>query len=354
LRSFIHQAPAERIVFGVGTIAEIGTELDQMSVTRAVVLSTRGHAQLAERVASLLGDRVVAQFHGAVPHTPVGVTEQVLEVVKNRQGDGVVSVGGGSTTGLGKAVTSRLGVQHLVVPTTYAGSELTPVLGETSGGEKTTRAGPDILPHTVIYDVQLTATLPWSVTVTSAVNAMAHSVEALYSKDATAQTDEMALQAIRSLVQGLHDLRNDLDSLDARCQLLYGAWLAGSCLGAVGMGLHHKLCHALGGTFNLPHAATHAVVLPHVMAYNEPAVPAAMSRIAEAIQGHPAPRAVQDLVRELDGPTSLREIGFAESDIGRAAELAAAHAYPNPREVTRAGIVWLLHQAYNGDPVQPS
>ncbi|MDQ1482965.1 MAG: maleylacetate reductase, partial [Actinomycetota bacterium] len=238
MRSFIHQAPAERIVFGVGTIAEIGTELDQMSVTRAVVLSTRGHAQLAERVASLLGDRVVAQFHGAVPHTPVGVTEQVLEVVKNRQGDGVVSVGGGSTTGLGKAVTSRLGVQHLVVPTTYAGSELTPVLGETSGGEKTTRAGPDILPHTVIYDVQLTATLPWSVTVTSAVNAMAHSVEALYSKDATAQTDEMALQAIRSLVQGLHDLRNDLDSLDARCQLLYGAWLAGSCLGAVGMGLH--------------------------------------------------------------------------------------------------------------------
>ena len=216
VRSFVHQAPAERIVFGVGTIATIGAELDRMKVARAVVLSTRGHADLAARVAGLLGHRAVGQFPGAVPHTPVEVTEQALEFVSGLRADAVVSVGGGSTTGLGKAVASRLGIQHLVVPTTYAGSELTPMLGETSGGEKTTRSGPEILPDTVIYDVQLTTTLPWSVTVTSAVNAMAHAVEALYSKDADDETDQWATQAIRSLVQGLHALRGDLDSLDAR------------------------------------------------------------------------------------------------------------------------------------------
>ena len=354
MRSFVHQAPAERIVFGVGTIAMIGAELDRMNAVRAVVLSTRGHADLAARVAGLLGHRAVGQFPGAVPHTPVEVTEQALDFVRGLRADAVVSVGGGSTTGLGKAVASRLSIQHLVVPTTYAGSELTPMLGETSGGEKTTRSGPEILPDTVIYDVQLTTTLPWSVTVTSAVNAMAHAVEALYSKDADDESDQWATQAIGSLVTGLHGLRGDPDSLDARSELLYGACLAGRCLGAVSMGLHHKLCHTLGGTFNLPHAATHTVVLPYAMAYNEPAAPAAMSRIAEAMRSDHAPTAVQSLVRELGGPTSLREIGFVEADIGRAADLAVARAYPNPREVTRSGITALLHHALNGTAVSPS
>ena len=354
MRSFVHQAPAERIVFGVGTIATIGAELDRMNAVRAVVLSTRGHADLAARVAGLLGQRAVGQFPGAAPHTPVEVTEQALEFVGGLRADAVVSVGGGSTTGLGKAVASRLGIQHLVVPTTYAGSELTPMLGETSGGEKTTRSGPEILPDTVIYDVQLTTTLPWSVTVTSAINAMAHAVEALYSKDADDESDQWATQAIGSLAQGLHALRGDLDNVDARTELLYGAWLAGRCLGAVSMGLHHKLCHTLGGAFNLPHAATHTVVLPYAMAYNEAAAPAAMSRIAESLQSEHAPTAVQSLIRDLGGPTSLREIGFAESDIGPAAERAVARAYPNPREVTLAGITALLRHALIGTVVSPS
>ena len=348
MRSFVHQAPAERIVFGVGTIASIGSELERMNATRAVVLSTRGHAELAERVAGLLGHCAVGQFNGAAPHTPIDVTERALEIVRGLRADAVVSVGGGSTTGLGKAVASRLGIRHLVVPTTYAGSELTPVLGETSGGEKTTRSGPEILPDTVVYDVQLTTTLPWSVTVQSAVNAMAHAVEALYSEDADDETDQWATLAIQSLVEGLRTLRSDLDSLDARSELLYGAWLAGRCLGAVGMGLHHKLCHTLGGTFNLPHAATHAVVLPYAMAYNELAAPSAMSRVAEAMQSDHAPTAVQSLVRALGGPASLREIGLADADVDRAADLAVARAYPNPRKVTRSGVTTLLHRALDG------
>ena len=354
MRSFIHEAPAQRIVFGAGTIATVGSELGRLKVTRAVVLSTPGHRQLAGRVADLLGECAVGQFHGAVPHTPVEVTEEALEFLRSRRGDAVVSIGGGSTTGLGKAVASRLGIQHLVIPTTYAGSELTPVLGETSGGEKTTRSGAEILPNTVIYDVQLTATLPWSVTVPSAINAIAHAVEALYSPDANDHTNGMVLQAVRSIDQGLRALHEDGEWVDARSELLYGAHLAGSCLGAVPMGLHHKLCHVLGGTFTLPHAPTHAVVLPYVMAYNEPAAPGVMSRIAEALDSDHAPRAVQFLIRDLGGPTALRDIGFASADIGRAAELAVSRPYPNPREVTLDGITQLLQQAFDGNPMPPA
>ena len=351
MRSFTDEAAAQRIIFGVGTVTAVSTELDRMNVTRAVVLSTRGHREVSRRVADLLGEHAVGQFHGAKPHTPVEVTEEALEFLRHRRGNAVVSVGGGTTTGLGKAVASRLGIQHLVIPTTYAGSELTPVLGETSGGEKATRSGPEILPNTVIYDVQLTATLPWSVTVPSAINAMAHAVEALYSPDANNPTDAMALGAVRSIHHGLRALQHDRENLDARGELLYGAYLAGKCLGAVAMGLHHKLCHVLGGSFNLPHAPTHAVVLPYVMAYNEAAALVAMNRIAEALDSDHAPSAVQSLVRDLGGPTALRDVGFASADIGRAAELATSRPYPNPREVTLDGIIQLLEHAFDGDPV---
>ena len=354
MRSFVHSAPAQRIVFGAGTIAEVGPELDRLNAGRALVLSTSGQAGLAGRLTELLGSRAVAEFAGAMPHTPVGVTEQAVAVAQDHRVDAVVAVGGGSTTGLSKAVAFRLGLRHLVLPTTYAGSEVTPVLGETSGGEKTTRSAPEILPDTVVYDVELTTTLPGAVSVTSAINALAHAVEALYANDATAETDDLAIEAVRSIVGGLPALGADLAGLDARADLLYGAWLAGRCLGAVGMGLHHKLCHTLGGTFDLPHAATHTVVLPYAMAYNAQAAPRAMSLIAAAIERDQAPSGVQALIRELGGPTSLREIGLASGDIDRAADLAVARAYPNPRELTRAGITELLQHAYAGDPIRPS
>lgn len=196
-----------------------------------------------------------------------------------------------------------------------------------------------------MYDVELTLTLPWSVTLTSAVNALAHAVEALYGAGASQESDERALAAIRSLASGLHALRGDHRSLEARAELLYGAWLAGRCLAEVGMGLHHKLCHTLGEAFDLPHAPTHAVVLPYAMAYNEPAVAVVMDRIAESLASHSAPRAVQSLVRELRGPTTLAKIGLAGGDL----DLAVARPYPNPRPVTRAGVLQLLQRAFSGE-----
>ncbi len=350
MRSFVRQTPTQRIVFGTGTFSLLSDEVDRLPASRVVVLSTRGQVRLAGRAADLLGARAVGRFPGAVPHTPVEVTEQAVDQVRVRRADAVVSVGGGSTTGLGKAVASRLGLAHLVVPTTYAGSELTPVLGETAGGEKTTSTGPEILPDAVLYDVELTTALPWSITLTSAVNAMAHAVEARYSPDATGETNQSADEAIRVLAGGLRAQRRDLGRLEARSDLLYGAFLGGTCLGAVGMGLHHKLCHVLGGTFDLPHAATHTVVLPYAMAYNEEAAPTAMRAIAAALSADHAPTAVQSLVRDLGGPTTLRALGLTEDDIPRAAKLAVRQRYPNPRPVTEAGVAELLQRALDGLP----
>jgi protocatechuate 3,4-dioxygenase beta subunit len=230
---------------------------------------------------------------------------------------------------------------------------VTPVVGETAGGTKTTRSAPAVLPRTVIYDVELTLGLPADLSVASGINALAHAVEALYSPDANPVTDSLALQAIGRLAGALPRIVATPSDVDARADALLAAWLAGTCLGTVGMGLHHKLCHTLGGAYRLPHAPTHTVLLPHAMAYNAPAVPEVMRRVAEALGVSDAPAGVYDLVASLDGPTSLRELGMAEADLGEAARLAAAAPYPNPREVTADGVAELLREAWHGRRPRP-
>ena len=351
MRSFeIDEAPA-RVVFGAGTVVRVGHELGRLGGKRALVLSTPGRARLAARVVDVLGDAAAGTFDGATMHTPVEVTERALAEVSAVDADSVVSVGGGSTTGLGKAIAVRTGLQHLVIPTTYAGSEVTPVLGETAGGEKLTRSAAGGPAGLVVYDVELTTTLPWQVTVTSAVNATAHAVEALYAPDRAAKTDDFASVAIAQIAVGLNRLTEDLDSLEARDDLMFGAWLAGRCLGTVGMGLHHKLCHTLGGSFGLPHAPTHTVVLPYVMSFNQQAASAAMNSVAGALHVADAPAGLQSLIRDWDGPTSLADLGFSPADIPEAAELATARPYPNPRQVRRDDVADLLTRATDGTPI---
>ena len=216
-------------------------------------------------------------------HTPVEVTELALAAMKDCDADCIVSLGGGSTTGLGKALALRTGVNQLCIPTTYAGSEMTPILGETKDGLKTTVRTNDVLPETVIYDVDLTLSLPPALAATSGINAIAHAVEALYARDTNPVISLMAEEGIRALARALPAIVAKPDDREARSDALYGAWLCGVCLGTVGMALHHKLCHTLGGTFDLPHAETHTIVLPHALAYNAPAVPEAAARIARAI-----------------------------------------------------------------------
>ncbi|GLZ29567.1 maleylacetate reductase [Lentzea sp. NBRC 105346] len=290
--TFTYEAPPTRIVFGRGTVAQVRGEVERLHGTRVLLLAR--HAG-ADRIAAELEDIPTTRFGGAAMHTPVEVTERALTILKEHGADCVVALGGGSTTGLAKALAARTGVPQLILPTTYAGSEVTPVLGETEHGVKKTRSGKEIQPETVIYDVDLTLDLPIDVTVTSAINALAHAVEA---RNANPYVDAIAHRAIHGIV---HALSGNPSTVDARTELLQSAWLAGTCL-SVGMGLHHKLCHVLGGTFGLPHAATHTVVLPHVIA------------------PEPLATTIHEIARRFGVPTSLRELGMAEQDLPKAAE----------------------------------
>ena len=259
-----------------------------------------------------------------------------------------MAIGGGSTTGLGKAIALDSGLPILAIPTTYAGSEMTPIYGITEGGLKKTGKDPRVLPRTVIYDPELTYGLPVPMSVTSGINAIAHAAEGLYSVDGNPIMDLMAEEGIAALGRALPAIRTQPRDPAARADALYGAWLCGTVLGNVGMALHHKLCHTLGGSFNLPHAETHTIVLPHALAYNAAAAPRAMERIARALGGRSAAQAVFDLARDNGAPVALRDIGLQEADLARACDIALQNQYPNPRPLERAPLMQLLQDAFEG------
>ncbi len=348
MTSFVYSANPSRVVFGRGTLEQLGPETERLGMSRVLIIAGPHQDAAVDRAAAALGSRVAGRFGGVAMHTPVEVSERAAVLAREAGADGLVAIGGGSATGLGKAVTLRNGLPLIAVPTTYAGSEVTPVLGETQGSSKTTRTDPAVLPRTVIYDVDLTLGLPIGLTVTSGVNAMAHAVEALYSAQAGPITDAMAVDAIGRLAQALPRIAAEPSDVDARSEALIGAFLAGTCLGTVGMGLHHRLCHILGGTFGLPHAPTHSVLLPHVMAYNSRDASAAMARAAAALGVADAPAGMFDLVASLGGPTSLAGIGMSAADVESAAELAARTPGANPREVTADAVRELLRTAFAG------
>jgi maleylacetate reductase len=352
LETFVHQGLPTRVIFGAGTLARLGDEVERLGLSRVLVLSTPQQADSANAVAAGLGDLAAGIFTGATMHTPVTVTESALAVVRELGADGVIAIGGGSTTGLGKAIAIRTELPQIVVPTTYAGSEMTDILGETRDGAKTTRRSPSIQPEVVIYDVDLTLGLPPGLSATSGLNAIAHAVEALYAEDGSPIVALYAESAIAALARALPAIVADPQDRKARGEALYGAWLCGTCLGMVSMALHHKLCHTLGGTFDLPHAETHSIVLPHATAYNAPATPEAMTRIARALGSDNAALGLHDLARRLGVPPSLRDLGMPESGIDRAAEMAVANPYKNPRPIECEAIRALIARAWSGEAPQ--
>lgn len=350
MQPFIYDALPMRVVFGPGTIAQVRAEVERLGAKRALVLTTPYQTAEGERVAALLGPLAAGIFSGATMHTPTHVTDAALAQLKASDAQCVVAIGGGSTTGLGKALAVRTGVDQVVIPTTYAGSEMTPILGETAEGAKTTRRDPAILPETVIYDVDLTMGLPVPMSGVSGMNAIAHAVEALYAENRNPIISMMAEDAIRALGGALPKIKDSADDRAAREDALYGAWLGGVCLGAVGMALHHKLCHTLGGMFDLPHAETHTIILPHAAAYNTPAAPEAMARTARALGVSDAPRGLYDLSGRIGAKRALRDIGMPEDGIDRATEAALRNPYWNPRPLEAAAIRSLIAAAWRGDP----
>lgn len=348
MKPFIYQGMPSRVVFGAGSIEHLEREIDLLGARRAIVLSTPQQREQAEALAERLGQRVAGVFAKAVMHVPVETAREAREYAQRLGADCAVAIGGGSTTGLGKAIALTSSLPILAVPTTYAGSEMTPIYGLTEAGLKKTGRDLRVLPKTVIYDPALTVSLPASLSVTSGINAIAHAAEGLYAQDANPVISLMAEEGIRALAQGIGKVAEQPDDLDARGDCLYGAWLCSAVLGSVGMALHHKLCHTLGGTFNLPHAETHTIVLPHALAYNRDAAPQAMKRIARALGTTDAAQGAFELARSNGAPTALKDIGFKETDIDIALDIALENPYWNPRPVERAPLRALLEAAYEG------
>jgi len=348
MRSFVYSSLPGRVVFGAGTLARLPAELDRLGARRALLLSTPGRADGARRVAEGLGARAAGVYDRAVMHVPVEVAEDARRVAAELGADCCVALGGGSTVGLAKAIALTSGLPIVAVPTTYSGSEMTTVYGLTEGGLKRTARDARVLPKTVIYDPELTLGLPPAVSAASGMNAIAHCVEALYARDGNPITSLMAEEGIRALAAALPQIIKDQNDLNARSDALYGAWLAGAVLGTASVGLHHKLCHTLGGSFNLPHAETHSIVLPHSARYNRDAAPEAMARVARALDASDAPTGLYDLEVGLNLETRLSAIGMREADLERAAKIACDSPYPNPRPVEYAGVLALLRAAYEG------
>lgn len=348
LPSFVFSSQLPRVVFGAGSLRHLVREIDLLGARRALVLCTPEQRAIAERVAATIGARCAGIFDGAAMHVPLEVARAARAMASELGADCAIAIGGGSTTGLGKAIALESPLPILAIPTTYAGSEMTPIYGITEAGLKKTGRDARVLPKTVIYDPELSLTLPPALSVTSGINAMAHAAEALYAQDTNPIMSLLAEEGVRALARGLPAVVANPQDIDARSDCLYGAWLCGAVLGSVGMALHHKLCHTLGGSYNLPHAETHTIVLPHVLAYNAAAAPDAMRRIASALGTDDAARGVFELITSLGVPTALKDIGMPEDQLARCAEIATENAYWNPRPIDQAGILALLQDAYRG------
>lgn len=346
--SFVHSPLPGRTVFGAGSLAELANELQALPARHALLVCTPDQRELAHSVVERLGGLCAGVFPKAAMHVPVVVAREALQHAQHIGADCVVALGGGSAIGLAKAIALESSLPIVAVPTTYAGSEMTPIYGITDAGEKKTGRDLRVLPRTVLYDPLLTMTLPAGISATSGINAIAHCVEALYAHNANPISSMMAEEGIRALAHGLPCVVDDPSDLGARTECLYGAWLAGSVLAATSVALHHKLCHTLGGMFNLPHAETHTIVLPHATAYNASAAPAAMARIARALNADDAAQGLFDLATRLGAPTALEELGVARADLDRVAAAALLEAYPNPRPLDPAAIHRLLDDAYEG------
>ena len=345
---FVFNISPMRVLFGAGSRHRLDGELERLGARRVLLIADPAHRKLAQDLAGQLSDRCAGIFDGVVQHVPVEVAEAGRAKARELRADCCVTIGGGSAIGLGKAIAMEIALPLVAVPTTYAGSEMTPIWGLTEGGLKRTGRDPSVQPRVTLYDPELTATLPPAVAGPSGMNAIAHCVEALYAENANPIMSLLAEEGVRALAGSLPRVVAAPDDLESHGDALYGAWLAGLALGSVGMALHHKLCHVLGGTFNTPHADTHALILPYACAYNLVAAPDAKQRLTAALGTAQVAHALRELSLAVGAPATLRDLGLSIPDLETAANLATQAPYYNPREVTRDGVHQLLLDAYHG------
>ena len=348
---FVYNPPAVRVIFGIGAIDRLAEEVQRLGARRVLLLTTPSKRHEAEEAARRLGPLAAGVYAEAAMQVPIEKARTVREMAERLDADCCVTFGGGSTTGLGKAVALDCGLPIVAIPTTFAGSEVTPFYGLIEGGVKRTGRDLKVVPKTVIYDPVQTLTLPPKIAGPSGMNAIAHCVEALYAEDASPPISLLAAEGIRSLARSLPIVVREPANLDARAEALYGAWLAGMSLAAVGMCIHHKLCHTLGGSFNLPHADVHAVVLPYAAAFNRDAASEAMRVAAEALGARDAAQGLCKLAVSIGAPIALKDIGMPHEGLDRAARLATENPYYNPRPIDYSSVRQLLEDAYHGKGV---
>jgi maleylacetate reductase len=349
--AFVYDALPGRVVFGVGSVEDLGQEVDRLGAGRVLAIAgKRAIDGLVER----LGGRWAASFTDVQQHVPVEAAARAVAAASEAGADCLVAMGGGSAIGMAKAVALERQVPIVAVPTTYAGSEVTPIYGLTGPEGKRTGRDPRVLPRTVVYDPALTTGLPAKVTGPSGMNALAHCVEALYAPGANPVTSLLAEEGARALHRGLPGAVADPGDLAARSDALLGAWLAGTALAAAGIGIHHQLCHLLGGAYRLPHAELHAVVLPHAVHFVAPAARPQLARLAGSLGVDDVAGGIWDLGRRLGTPASLAELGLAEAELDRAAEQAVARVVQTPRRAGVSELRALLEAAWQGGRPPPA
>lgn len=346
---FEHVTLGQRVHFGSGLAAtNLASEVRRLGAQRVMLIASPFEAEIAAVVTA--GIDVAVAFDDVVQHVPVDRAEAAREVALDNGIDLLVCVGGGSTTGLAKAIALTAGIPIVAVPTTYAGSEATNVWGLTEAELKTTGVSDAVLPVVVIYDAELTLSLPVGLSVASGLNALAHCIDSMWAPRADPINQALGGEGIRSLALALPMVVSDPGGIEGRELALYGTYLSAVAFASAGSGMHHKICHVLGGTFNLPHAQTHAIVLPQVLAFNAPAALDAERRIASAFASDTAVGGLNELRERIDAPVALRDYGFKRSDIPRAVEIALPSIpASNPREVTVENLTALLEAAWAGE-----
>lgn len=346
---FTYDAIPGRVIFGPGSRHRLSDEATALGASRILLVAGSHEDALAEEISQILGSAVVGRFRDVVQHVPVAKAAEAVALVRELDVDTVMTVGGGSATGFGKAISLEVEVRTIAVPTTYAGSEMTTIWGRTDGDHKQTGRDVRVKPQVVVYDPELTLGLPAAIAGPSGMNALAHSIEALYGTGANPVISAMALESIAALARALPIVTSTPDDIGARTDALYGAYLAGVALATGGTALHHKTCHVLGGMFNLDHGEMNAVVLSHALAYNAPAIPELMSRIAEALGVDDAVTGVRELAGSIGAPTSLEAIGMPAGGIDEAARRVVSEAAANVRPPEEDGIRAMLWAAFTGE-----
>ena len=338
------------IIFGAGTLERLPDELKTLGLSRALILTTPGQMDNGVNVANLIEGYSVGHFDGAKMHVPVATVEAAQKMATETNADCCISIGGGSTTGLGKALALKMGIANITIPTTYSGSEMTNIWGMTENNRKVTGRDDCVVPDLIIYDPTLTLSLPTDIIGPSAINAMAQAVVNVATDTPNPMVGLMAEEAIRRISASLPTVISNPEDITARADLLYGASLAGGALGTGSTSLHHKLCHTFGGTFNTPHAETHTILLPHAVAYNAHATKQGTQKVAEAMGAKDAASGIQELAKSAGAPTALKDIGIKYNDLDEVVSVIMAMDFANPAPIVSDRLRKMLENAYHGHP----